>query len=88
MYVRGKYIGGVVLIDDPDIPGGRTEYETYQCCHCNRHYRREAGKGPPAMCLRCNQPTCGEKACDPCIPFEAKLEAMEGRRKFWKQLEI
>ncbi len=88
VYVRGRYVGGYVIIDDPDAPSGRIEYETFQCCHCNRHYRREAGQGPPAMCLRCNQPTCGKKPCDPCIPFEAKLEAMEGRRRFWKQLEV
>ena len=81
-----SHLGGYMITTDPEA--GVREVDTYQCCHCNRHYEREVGKGPPAMCLMCNDPTCGRKKCDPCIPFEAKLEAMEGRRRFWKSLEI
>lgn len=78
--------GGYIVITDPD--GLTIERETYQCCHCNAHYTREVGKGPPAMCLMCMQPTCGRKQCDPCTPFEAKLEAWEGRRRFWRDIDL
>lgn len=84
--VGTKDIAGYVVIDDPDE--GVREYDTYQCCHCGAHYEREVGKGPPAMCLNCMQPTCGEKRCDPCIPQEAWLEAMEGTREFYHGQEI
>ena len=77
---------GYIVVTDPD--GGVQEKETYQCCHHNGHFARNVGQGPPAMCLMCMQPTCGSKACDVCIPFEAKLEAWEGKRRFWKELDI
>lgn len=83
---KDRHLGGYVIIANAEGPD--VEYDTYQCCHCNAHFQREVGKGPKAMCLMCNDPTCGEKACNPCIPFEAKLEAMEGRRRFWKQMEL
>lgn len=89
MLVQGlRQRAGYVVITDPGAPGGKIEHETYQCCHCNAHFTREVGKGPPAMCLRCMKATCGKKKCDPCQPFEAWLEAMEGRRKLWRQMEI
>lgn len=88
-FIQGlRHKGGYILITDPDVKQEKTEYETYQCCHCNAHFYRQVGKGPPAMCLMCREPTCGRKQCDVCIPFEAKLEAWEGARRFWKQLEI
>jgi len=88
-YIDGlRYKGGGVLITDPSAPRLVVERETYQCCHCNAHFLRPLGKGPKAMCLMCMLPTCGEKACNPCIPFEAKLEAWEGTRRFWRELEI
>ena len=77
---------GYVIISDPDA--GDVEYDTYQCCHCGAHYERIVGKGPPAMCLNCMAPTCGEKKCDPCIPQKAWLEAMEGTREFYHGQDI
>ena len=88
-YVIGgdKLIGGYASITDPDGP--MIEYDTYQCQHCNAHTRREVGKGPKAMCMLCDGPTCGAKKCDwPCVPFEAKLEAWEGKRRFWKSVKL
>ncbi len=87
-YIPGlRNKGGYIVISD-NLGGGVVEHETYQCCHCSAHFFRKVGQGPPAMCLLCNEPTCGTKTCDRCVPFEAKLEAWEGRRKFWKELEI
>lgn len=85
-YIPGlRYTAGYIQIMGPD---GLVEMETYECCHHNGHFVREIRQGPPAICLMCMQPTCGSKPCDVCIPFEAKLEAWEGTRRFWKQLEI
>jgi len=81
-----NHIAGYIQIGGPGII--TPEMETYECCHCNAHFVRKVGKGPPAMCLMCMEPTCGSKPCDVCIPFEATLEAWEGTRRFWKQLEI
>ena len=40
------------------------------------------------LCFRCMAPTCGTAECLHCIPWEAKLEAQEGSRRFWKDLEL
>lgn len=41
------------------------------------------------FCFNCMGPTCGRKECvTRCIPFEAKLEVAEGKRKFWRQMEL
>ena len=74
-YIPGlRNKGGYIIINDPGADGSPiTEWDTYQCCHCNAHFYRIVGQGPKAMCLMCNEPTCGEKGCDKCIPFEAKL---------------
>lgn len=40
------------------------------------------------FCFRCMGPTCGQGKCVKCIPFEAQLEAMEGTRRFWNQMEV
>ena len=47
-----------------------------------------AGKRRRGICYRCMGMTCGRPQCIPCIPFEAKLEAIEGSRRFWKQTEL
>lgn len=86
-----RHLGGYWVINDPEAAGGKSEGETYQCCHCNAHYDREVGQGPKAMCLMCYAPTCGQKPCDPCVPFEAKLEAREamalGRRRLYDKMQ-
>jgi len=66
---------GAFLVD------GREVAHTLQCPHCGCHFVSRRGSGARrTFCLRCMAVTCGNPACDPCIPFERKLEAMEGRR--------
>jgi hypothetical protein len=60
---------------------GREVAHTLQCPHCGGHFVSRRGSGARrTFCLRCMAVTCGSPVCDPCIPFEIKLEAMEGRR--------
>ena len=63
-------------------PGAEVHVEYYQCCHCLAQFEREVGQGPSTMCIRCMAPTCGQKMCDPCWPWEAKLQVMEGKIRF------
>ena len=79
---------GCLTITEPDKP--TVERDTYLCCHCQRMVIVVPGSGKRrGWCFMCNKNTCGGKACSAkCIPFEARLEAEEGRRRYWKQLEI
>lgn len=82
-YIVGmRHQGGYIVCADGQ------EANTYECCHCNRHYVRKVGDGPQSWCTMCGAPRCDQAECDPCIPFEAKLEAWEGTRTFWHQMEI
>lgn len=89
---NGAGIGGsdgYVVIDDPGLPGGRVEYDTYQCAHCNAHFRRHVGAAPPGMCRLCMRPVCNRQEChSACVPFEAKLEASEGSRTHWHEVDL
>ena len=77
--------GEVAVTDDR----GMREYRSFVCAHCNRIIIVKPGSGRQrGFCLLCQRPTCGHAACGHCVPWEAKLEAMEGRRRFWKQLEL
>ena len=59
----------------------------FLCPHCSRVCVVIPGSGRErGYCFRCSKPTCGAQDCVSCAPFEAKLEAMEGRRRFHKQL--
>lgn len=49
---------------------------------------KERAKKRRGFCFNCMGPTCGGEACLECLPFEAKLEAQEGSRRFWKQMEL
>ena len=42
----------------------------------------------PGFCHLCHHITCGKAECLECVPWEAKLEAMEGTRRFWKNLNL
>ena len=89
-YIPGlRHRGGYAVITPMADGVVQEEYDTFQCGHCNSHFRL-AKKGPKeiALCVLCHEPRCRREACQVCIPFEARLEAMEGRRRFWKQLEI
>jgi len=73
--MRPKIKGGI-LVD------GKQVADTLQCVHCNGHFQIVPGSGTDrGFCLRCFGPTCGAKACDPCIPFEKKLEKIEGKER-------
>ena len=82
----GSY--GYISITEP----GKTtvERDAYLCCHCQEMCIIVPGSGKTrGYCYLCFAPTCGQKRCsERCVPFEAKLEAMEGRRRFYKQLEL
>ena len=79
---------GYAAITSPDKPA--VERNSYLCCHCQRMVIVKPGSGRVrSWCYNCGAGTCGARECvERCIPFEAKLEAMEGRRRFWKQLEL
>jgi hypothetical protein len=63
---------GVILVD------GIETAHTKQCCHCGKHFVSVKGSGMiRGFCLRCHKITCGNPNCDPCIPFEEKILAME-----------
>ncbi len=63
------------------IVDGREVAHTLQCPHCGAHFVSRRGSGARrTFCLRCMAVTCGNLACDSCLPFEITLDAMEGRR--------
>jgi hypothetical protein len=77
--------GGYLTITGPDNP---KERDTYTCCHCNKIVVVKPGSGKTrGFCFMCKKPHCGAKTCYACIPFEAKLEAMEGKKRLYRKLE-
>ena len=80
---------GYIIITDPEKAGAE-EHDCYLCCHCQRMVVVQPGSGKlRTWCHMCNAGTCGGLGCiKNCIPFEAKLEAMEGTRKFWKNVKL
>jgi hypothetical protein len=69
------------------IVEGREVGHTLQCCHCGGHFLSVRGSGTKrGFCLRCGQVTCGSKKCDACVPFEARLEILEGKRNQYSDL--
>lgn len=63
-------------ISSPDGPTIRGE--TMHCCHCSKHWNIVIGSGRDrGFCFKCNKVTCGAAACDPCVPIEKQLEALE-----------
>jgi hypothetical protein len=67
---------GHIIIDGSDVA------DTLQCCHCGAHFVSIRGSGTRrGFCLNCMQVTCGSKRCDPCVPFEKRLDEYEkGKR--------
>lgn len=65
-------VSGGIIVD------GRQVGDTLQCCHCNMHWEVVKGSGRRrGYCMSCGRPTCGKPSCDPCVPFEKKLEWTE-----------
>lgn len=75
---------GYAVIEADD--GNRSEADTVQCCHCQYVMFVKPGSGRErGYCYNCNGIVCGKQACmDRCLPFEAKLEAWEGRRRLYQ----
>lgn len=49
-----------------------------QCCHCGAHFYVTPGSGKRrGFCMGCNQVTCGQEKCDPCIHWKKKFELIE-----------
>lgn len=65
---------GWIVIDGQEVA------ETMNCCHCGFAFEVRRGSGTDrGFCMNCNKVTCGNHACDPCVPFERQLDLMEGR---------
>ncbi len=63
------------------LDGNVTERHTLQCVHCGMHWVPEPGSGRVrGFCLRCHGVTCGKPVCDVCLPYEARIELMEGTK--------
>jgi len=63
---------GAILVDGVQVS------TTHQCCHCGGHFISVKGSGiRRGFCLKCMRVTCGAPECDPCVPFEKKLEMIE-----------
>jgi len=77
---------GQISITRPDGP--TIERDTFMCGHCQYICVVRVGSGVVrGYCRMCNSPTCGKTRCSQgCTPFEARLEAWEGRRRFHKAL--
>ena len=70
-----KKPSGVFIVD------GNEAGHTLQCCHCGAHYVSIRGSGiRRGFCKLCNQVTCGKEVCNMCVPFEEKLNIMEGKK--------
>ncbi len=67
---------GTIIIDGQDVAN------TMQCCHCGKHFISVRGSGKiRGFCTCCMQITCGATECNPCIPFERKVDEYEkGKR--------
>lgn len=66
------------------IEDGRQTASTLMCPHCGAHFVSVRGSGKRrAWCIRCSAVTCGELACDECVPIEARLDHFEGRKTLY-----
>lgn len=63
------------------IIGSSQVASTLMCPHCGGHFESQPGSGARrTFCLKCAAVTCGAPACDPCVPIEARLDYVEGRK--------
>ena len=63
---------GYFIVDGVEVAA------TLQCCHCGAHFVSVKGsKKVRGFCMNCYKVTCGKKTCDPCMPFEKKLNLFE-----------
>lgn len=70
---------GVIII------GGEEVAHTRMCCHCGTHFVSVKGSGKVrGWCTLCTAITCGDPKCDPCVPYELRIEVMEGKSVRYK----
>jgi hypothetical protein len=51
---------------------------TLQCPHCGAQFLSVRGSGARrAYCMNCAAVTCGNPACDACLPWEKQMEKQE-----------
>ena len=61
--------------------------ETLTCSHCNQIFAKPGPADPAGFCHMCFKPVCLKCGkLDRCVPFEKKLEIMEQRARFLKQV--
>jgi hypothetical protein len=75
--------GGYAQIVDPD--GGRQEFDTFTCAHCNRVTHVKARQRPEdigGLCKQCMGLICPRCVGEPCAPFLKRLDDMEARARF------
>ena len=65
---------GYIIVDGQEVA------HTKQCCHCKGHFVSIKNSGKiRGRCVACgNAWTCGAPAYDVHIPFEAKLDILDG----------
>lgn len=74
--------GGYITLD------GVVVTQTLQCCHCQKHWPVRKGSGVVrGFCRLCMQVTCGKAECEPCIPFEKKLDMIEAADRQRREVE-
>ena len=65
---------GIVFVNGKEVA------TTLQCPHCAGHFVSRKGSGHRrTFCLKCKAVTCGQAACDPCVPWARALGASMGR---------
>jgi len=73
-------------------PNGVEEYETFTCGHCGAIVKvphRAAPEQLGGICKLCMSMTCAKCVeTGKCDPFEKKLERMEDRTRFFKQVGV
>lgn len=76
-----EYISGARSTRRPDgviVVDGREVADTKQCVHCGCHFVMVKGSGKVrGWCPTCLGITCGRRECDPCLPFEKRLDLYE-----------
>ena len=64
------------------------EGQTLSCCHCGHTWHVKPGSGTErGWCYHCHLPTCGNKLCDECKPYEEQVRQLEQRYALWRQME-
>ena len=77
---------GYAILTDPDLPGGKQEWDTYTCAHCQRVIRVLPRQDPATMGGFCRG--CMQHICAPCTEpgtceiFERKLDQYERAHRF------